>query len=160
MEPTTHSAPQSTVSGAVLPGALSPQPCPIQTLYALDDCMPSTLVMLCGLLLQRGYKGDSAAYVMHRARDGVGYSTSGADNLDAVGIGMVSGIDQTTAARFYLALSESQSTIRLAVSPTAILEEYGTRIASSSMLLCLCEHALCLAPHHAIERIAALRPVE
>lgn len=160
MEPTTHSAPQSTVSGAVLPGALSPQPCPIQTLYALDDCMPSTLVMLCGLLLQRGYKGDSAAYVMHRAHDGVGYSTSGADNLDAVGIGTVSGIDQNTAARFYLALSESQSTIRLAVSPTAILEEYGTRIASSSMLLCLCEHALCLAPHHAIERIAALRPVE
>lgn len=154
MEPTTHSAPKSTVSGTVLPGALSPQPCPIQTLYALDDCMPSTLVMLCGLLLQRGYKGDSAAYVMHKAHTG-----AGTINLDAANIGAVSGTDQNTAARFYLALSESQSTIRLAVSPTAILEEYGTRIASSSMLLCLCEHALCLAPHHAIERIAALHPV-
>ncbi len=52
-------------------------------------------------------------------------------------------------ARFCLALEEGRG-----MSP--LPEEFGTRIAASSMLLCLSEHAKCLAAHNAVERLSAL----
>ena len=101
---------------------------PLCTLYALEPCAPQTLFFLCRLLLLRGYCGDSAVYILERRPGG-------------------------EEARFCLALSEPQN--QRGLSAVVILEEYGTRIASSSMLLCLAEHAVCLAAHGAVERLAA-----
>ncbi len=38
----------------------------------------------------------------------------------------------------------------------ALPEEFGTRIAASSMLLCLSEHAVCLCAQDAVQRLSAL----
>ncbi len=97
-----------------------------RTLYALE-LSPDTFVRLCAALHARGYRADSAAYV------GTGRSP-----------------------RFYLAVEEERPSAAHPIPPTAILEEFGVRIAAASMLCCLGEHAHCLAEHDAVAKIAAL----
>ena len=98
--------------------------------YALRHCTPDTLICVCRALRARGYRGDSAAYTVpgHPA-------------------------EQTC---FYLAVEEEPPGAAHPIPPTAILDEYGTRIAAASMLVCLSEHAVCIAAHHAVEQLAAL----
>ncbi len=104
-------------------------------LYSFDDCLPQTFIELCRILQDRGFSGESAAYVLCT------------ENKDT--------------ARFYLALWEErygagrERTV-LPIPRTAILEEFGKRITASSMLSCLSEHARCIAASGAVEWIAAL----
>ncbi len=95
-----------------------------RTLYALDSCPPETLLLLCRLLVLRGYSGDSTVYIAET------------DPLHG-------------CARFCLALEETGNMPPLP-------EEFGTRIAASSMLLCLAEHGICLCAHNAVERLSDL----
>lgn len=97
-----------------------------RALYAFDDCPPDRLIRICRLLQNRGFCGDSAAYVMP-------YS-----------------------GRFYLSVEEHPPTADMPLPPTLLLEEFGTRIASASMLCCLGEHARCLCEHDAVALLAAL----
>ena len=97
--------------------------------YALDIDTADALIGLCALLLQRGYHAPSDAYV--RERGG--------------------------AERYYLTVTEEKTgNGTAAVPPLAILEEYGTRIASPAMRCSLIEHARCIAADNAVERLAAL----
>ena len=103
------------------------QSSPPRVLYAIDASDPETFILACAALCAHGYTSDSAAYVSH------GF-----------------------APRFYLCVEESSPTASQPIPPTAILEEFGTRIAAPSLLCCFGEHAHCLAAHSAAERIAAL----
>lgn len=97
-----------------------------RTLYALE-LSPDTFVRLCAALHARGYRADSAAYV-----------------------------DMGTSPRFYLTIEEERPSVAHPIPSTAILEEFGVRIAAASMLCCLGEHTHCLAEHDAVSKIAAL----
>ena len=57
--------------------------------------------------------------------------------------------------RFYLSVEEYDSDDVL-LPPTALLAEFGVRIAAALLSVCLCEHAKCLCEHGAVEAIAAL----
>lgn len=57
--------------------------------------------------------------------------------------------------RFYLSVEEWDGDEAL-LPPTALLAEFGVRIAAASLSVCLCEHARCLCDHGAVEAIAAL----
>ncbi len=59
-----------------------------------------------------------------------------------------------TPPRFFLAVSESGH--RGPTAPTAILDEYGTRIASDTLIPYLREHGTCLVEENAVEQLAAL----
>ncbi|MBE6658938.1 MAG: adaptor protein MecA [Ruminococcaceae bacterium] len=98
----------------------------VRALYAFDDCPPDRMIRICHLLQKRGYCGDSAVYVMPHS------------------------------GRFYLTVEERPPTADQPFPPTLLLEEFGTRIASASMLCCLCEHAKCLCEHDAVAVLAAL----
>ena len=139
MEPTTHPTPipsrSADQSAAVPVPAAPPKQTCRQTLYAFEPCSPDTWILVCGLLLERGYAGDSAAYILPHAPG-----------------------QEDDRAQFFLVLSEhAHRDTGSTLSPAAILDEYGTRIAASSMLLCLTEHAVCLADHNALQRLAALK---
>ncbi len=97
-------------------------------LYALDITQPQALLELCRILQIRGYAASSDAYVMHAESD---------------------------ARRFFLAVAEDRPSVGV-IAPTAILDEYGTRIASPAMLSSLAEHAVCIAHGNAVDALAAL----
>ncbi len=97
-----------------------------RALYAFDDCPPDRLIRLCRILCDRGYRGDSALYVMPHTH------------------------------RFYLSIEETIPEDGAPLSPTLLLEEFGCRIVSASILCCLGEHARCLCAHDAIPTMAAL----
>lgn len=97
-----------------------------RALYAFDDCTPATMIRICCLLHDRGFCGDSTLYVMPHSH------------------------------RFYLSVEEQSDRDGTALPPTLLLEEFGTRIASASMLCCLGEHAVCICDHNAVAEIAAL----
>lgn len=139
MEPITHPTPVSSCpadQSAAVPAPAAPLKSACrQTLYAFEPCSPDTWILVCGLLLERGYAGDSAAYILPHAPG-----------------------QEDDRAQFFLVLSEyAHRDTCSTLSPAAILDEYGTRIAASSMLLCLTEHAVCLADHNALQRLAALK---
>ena len=98
----------------------------VRALYAFDDCPPDRMIRICRLLQKRGFHGDSAVYVMPHT------------------------------GRFFLSVEEKPPTADSPISPTLLLEEFGTRIASASMLYCLGEHAKCLCGHDAVASLAAL----
>lgn len=99
----------------------------LRALYAFDGCTPDRLIRICRLLQERGFTGDSAAYVMPHS------------------------------GRFYLSVEERlPHTADRLLPPTLLLEEFGTRIASASLLCCLGEHARCLCEHDAVASLAAL----
>ena len=97
-----------------------------RSLYAFDDCPPARMIRICCLLRDRGFHSDSTLYIMPHSR------------------------------RFYLSLEEPLPPEGAPLPPTVLLEEFGVRIASASMLCCLDEHARCLCAHDAVETIAAL----
>jgi len=97
-----------------------------KTLYAFDDCPPARMIRICRLLHDRGFGGDSTLYVMPDSH------------------------------RFYLSIEESISKDSAQLPPTLLLEEFGTRIVSASMLCCLDEHARCICAHDAVSVMAAL----
>lgn len=114
-----------------LTGTAAPPPRPhrrtaAQALYAFDSCTPDRLIRLCAILCDRGYHGDSALYIMPNSR------------------------------RFYLSVEEPLSEEGMPLPPTLLLEEFGCRIVSASILCCLGEHARCLCAHDAIPTMAAL----
>ena len=97
-----------------------------RALYAFDDCPPDQMIRICRLLHDRGFSGDSAVYLMPYSQ------------------------------RFYLSVEESPHRNGAVLPPTLLLEEFGTRIASASMLCCLDEHARCICAHDAVAVLAAL----
>lgn len=97
-----------------------------QALYAFDDCTPACMIRICRLLHDRGFRGESALYVMPHTH------------------------------RFYLSVEEPVPAVGKPLPPTLLLEEFGVRIASASMLCCLGEHARCICTHDAVTSVAAL----
>ncbi len=121
----------ATPSSVSLTGTAAPPPrtrrrTAAHALYAFDDCPPDCLIRLCSMLCERGYRGDSALYIMPNSH------------------------------RFYLSVEEPVSEEGAPLSPTLLLEEFGCRIISASILCCLGEHARCLCAHDAIPTMAAL----
>ncbi len=97
-----------------------------QALYAFDDCTPACMIRICRLLHDRGFRGESTLYVMPHTH------------------------------RFYLSVEEPIPAAGKPLPPTLLLEEFGVRIASASMLCCLGEHARCICAHNAVASLAAL----
>ena len=97
-----------------------------QVLYAFDDCTPACMIRICRLLHDRGFRGESTLYVMPHTH------------------------------RFYLSVEEPVPAVGKPRPPTLLLEEFGVRIASASMLCCLGEHARCICAHDAVASVAAL----
>lgn len=97
-----------------------------QALYAFDDCTPACMIRICRLLHDRGFRGDSTLYVMPHTH------------------------------RFYLSIEEPIPAENTPLPPTLLLEEFGVRIASASMLCCLGEHARCICAHGAVPALARL----
>lgn len=97
-----------------------------RALYAFDDCPPADMIRICRLLHDRGFRGDSTLYVMPHTH------------------------------RFYLSIEEPIPTEDTPLPPTLLLEEFGVRIASASMLCCLGEHARCICAHGAVPALARL----
>ena len=97
-----------------------------KTLYAFDQCPPARMIRICRLLHDHGFCGDSTLYVMPHSH------------------------------RFYLSIEEQLSKDGTQLPPTLLLEEFGTRIVSASMLCCLDEHARCICAHDAVSVMAAL----
>lgn len=97
-----------------------------KTLYAFDDCPPARMIRICRLLHDHGFRGDSTLYVMPHSH------------------------------RFYLSIEETTAKDAESLPPTLLLEEFGTRIVSASMLCCLDEHARCICAHDAVAVMAAL----
>ncbi len=97
-----------------------------RALYAFDDCPPACMIRICCLLHNSGFHGDSTLYIMPHTH------------------------------RFYLSVEEPVPEEGTPLPPTLLLEEFGTRIVSASMLCCLDEHARCICAHDAVQTLAAL----
>ena len=130
----SSSLPQTAAKTEAQPAARTHSRGAVRMLYAFDDCSPDRMIRICCLLQKRGYRGDSAVYVMPSC------TPHGMPH----------------AHRFYLSVEESPPTADVPFSPTWLLEEFGVRIAAASMLCCLDEHARCLCAHGAVQTLAAL----
>ena len=124
--PSTTTAPISAPSPTSAPTLRTQRRTAARVLYAFDDCTPACMIRICRLLQNRGFCGDSTLYVMPHSR------------------------------RFYLCLEEMPMREGAPLPPTLLLEEFGVRIASASMLCCLDEHARCICAHDAVASLAAL----
>lgn len=98
-------------------------------IYALDALDADGVIRLCALLYGRGYGEESDLFA---ASDEDGHTS------------------------YYLVIRDSARRGGEGLPPFAILDEYGTRVASAAMLLCLREHAVCVCHHDAVERMAEL----
>lgn len=101
--------------------------------YVPDAADTEELIRLCALLCERGCDLPGDAYVL----GGKNGSRSG-------------------KKRFFLTLSLPTPHGGSGLLPTAILDEFGTRLSSPSMALCLSEHADRIASGHAIRYLAEL----
>lgn len=97
------------------------------TVYALDIADTEGLIRLCALLCDCGYDLPGDIYALDGSRQ-----------------------------RYFLSVTEPRGSTGGRLPVSAVLDEFGTRLASPSMALCLSEHARRIASGHAFRTLAEL----